>query len=154
MRALALACVVLTSAAWSTESRRQQVTEERSLTREEIEHRAAAYLPAIRACYVTKTAGARAATGMLTLRMRVLRNGAVTELAVEAPGVTGARLRALVDCITDEVEGWQFPIRHDDTLAVLPYHFHRVYAPGAGPQYSCWNPRGCFGRSDKPENRR
>lgn len=151
MRAFLAVMTLLTAAAWRVDNPRRErdAPEERGLTREQVEHYTGAHQPEIRACYEEQSRGIAAATGKLVLRATVLRNGSITELAVEAPGITGIRYQRLVQCIRDDVETWQLPVRRDDTQIVVPFLFQRVNAPGAGPQYSCWNPRGCPEKSLK-----
>jgi hypothetical protein len=159
MRPIALVSILLATGAWSIESSRpptREIDEGRGLTQVQIEHYSGAYLPAIRACYVEQTRGVLAASGRLELRATVLSNGNVIALTTDAPGVTGERLAKLTECIQTEVDTWHFPVRRDATMIVLPYYFQRLVIPGAGPQFSCWNPRGCHGSdkygrtSDKP----
>jgi len=33
--------------------------------------------------------------------------------------------------------------RKAQTIAVVPYFYQRTAAPNSGPQYSCWDPKGC-----------
>ena len=34
-------------------------------------------------------------------------------------------------------------MRKTFTTATIPYFFQRTAAPNAGPQLSCWDPKGC-----------
>jgi hypothetical protein len=146
MRAL-LATLVLalssTANAGESPARGRYSPAERTLTAKEIERYAAPYLPAIKACYLEHARGLRSATGELSLRLVVYRDGGVVELSVEAPGVTGKRLRGLERCVRTQVAGWHFPPRSELTTAILPYYFLKLDLPGTGPQPSCWSPRGC-----------
>jgi hypothetical protein len=123
-------------------------TDERWLTAAEIERYAAPYLPEIKQCYLAHARPARTATGNLALRLVVFRNGTVIESTVDAPGVTGKRLRELDHCVRAKVATWHFPMRKYSTTAILPYYFLKLDLPGTGPQPSCWNPRGCKTRPD------
>ncbi|HEY5949603.1 MAG TPA: hypothetical protein VIV40_29110 [Kofleriaceae bacterium] len=105
----------------------------------------------IKACYFEHGRTSRTATGELALKLVVHRGGHIHDVSVDAPGVTGKQLRKLEACIRLQVIGWQFPVRRDFTTAILPYYFLYLDVPGAGPQYSCWNPRGC---PAKPAKRR
>lgn len=133
---------LIAAAVFASATSHENRDEERGLTREQVAHYAGAYRPAILACYADN-AHSRRATGKLTLQATVLRGGAVIGLTIDAPGVTGIELALLTNCVRKEVDTWHFPVRRDDTMIVIPYYFQKTYAPKAGPQYSCWNPRGC-----------
>lgn len=147
MRTLALVLIslVMSVPAWAggTESSRRTDVDERGLTKEQIERYAATYFPDVRACYIAHGRSSRNSTGVLTLRIVVHRSGGIHEFAIDAPGVIGANLRELTRCVRKTVETWRFPVRRDFTTAVLPYYFLHLDLPWAGPQLSCWNPRGC-----------
>jgi len=143
MRALVAATLLLANAAWSIDSSRRAPPEEAGLTIAQVEHYVNAYQPGIRACYAAQAEGVAAATGKLQLEATVLRNGELIIVSVQAPGITGARLKALDTCIRAEVDTWRFPVNPVDTSIVIPYWFHKLEMPGAGPHFSCWNPRGC-----------
>ncbi len=142
MRAL-LAALLLTTAAWSTETPRhlRATIEQHSLSADQVQHYAGAYLRNVRDCYVATAQDVPAATGELTLQVMVMRSGDALVERVNAPGITGKRLGTLISCVAQEVNTWHFPIARNDTVAILPYVFHKTR--GAGPQLSCWNPRGC-----------
>jgi hypothetical protein len=113
------------------------------LTSAEIARVTAPSLPAIKQCYFDHGRPAKGSTGELFVYLVIEWNGAIGELTVAARGVTGKRLRDLTRCIEAEAASWEFPERRDDTTSILPYSFPRINAPGTGPQYSCWSPRGC-----------
>jgi hypothetical protein len=117
--------------------------DERGLTADQIQRYAQVYYPGIRACYAAHGRKARTATGELAIKLIVHRNGNVFDVAIDAPGVRGVYLRRLSDCLRLQVTGWHFPVRRDFTTAILPYYFMQLNLPGTGPQYSCWNPKGC-----------
>jgi hypothetical protein len=145
MRALLLVCLIASTASAGND---------RSLSAELVQHYASPYLPAIKACYL-KHGRMKGATGDLRITMVVNRAGAIHELAIQAPGVTGLHLRRLTACIRTEVDSWQFPPRPDFTTAVLPFYFLALDLSTAGPQYSCWNPQGCPARAhDRLQDRR
>ena len=123
----------------------------RSLTADQVQRYAESYYPMIRACYFEHGRAVRGSTGELALKLVVHRGGHIHDVTVDAPGVTGKQLRKLESCIRLQVIGWHFPVRKDFTTAILPYYFMYLDIPGAGPQYSCWNPRGC---PAKPAQRR
>jgi hypothetical protein len=158
MRAVIVMSLVLaTTPAWagnasrpSYRGRGTEKLDERTLSAAEIERYAAPYLPAVKQCYVEHGRSAPGSTGQLALELIVHRDGAVADIKVEAPGVTGRRLRKLSRCIQTLAETWQFPVRRDSTTAVLPYYFLHLAVPGSGPQQSCWNPKGCPRRQATP----
>jgi hypothetical protein len=123
--------------------------DERGLTAEQVERYAASYFPMIKACYLEHGRKAKRATGELALRLVVHRAGHIHDVEVDAPGVTGMHKRKLETCIRLQVVGWRFPVRRDFTTAILPYYFLYLDVPAAGPQYSCWNPRGCPAKSSR-----
>jgi hypothetical protein len=145
MRALLLVLMLAPWTAAAGEGERHVIddTDARTLTADQIEHYAASYYSAIRACYVEHGLPAKGASGELALRLVVHRNGYIHDVSVDAPGVKGKALRNLETCIRLQVMEWHFPVRRDFTTAILPYYFLYLDVPGAGPQYSCWNPRGC-----------
>ena len=117
--------------------------DQRTLSADQVERYASVYYSAIRSCYFEHGLAAKTATGELSVKLTVHRDGYVKDVAVEAPGVRGQHLRKLTRCIRPQVVTWHFPVRRDFTTAILPYYFLSLNLPGAGPQYSCWNPRGC-----------
>lgn len=141
MRALLMASMVLPITAWADNA--PDNVDERTLSAALIERYAADYYPVIKDCYFDYGRAAKTATGELKIEVVIHRDGHVKDVAVEAPGVRGPSLRKLTACIRTEVDDWHFPVRRDFTTAVLPFLFLSVSTPGAGPQYSCWNPRGC-----------
>ena len=110
-------------------------------------HYADAYRPAISACYTTFAQDSHG-TGKVTLAGTILPGGSVIGLTVDAPGVTGVARALLEQCVRKEVDSWHFPVRYDPTQFAIPYFFQRT-ATSHGPQYSCWNPRGCFTKKGK-----
>ncbi|HZJ65750.1 MAG TPA: hypothetical protein VFD36_19705 [Kofleriaceae bacterium] len=93
-------------------------------------------------CYVDALGAARRG-GRLDLMFVIARDGHVVSLDSAAPGVPVVAAHHLHKCLRTAVEALQFPARRNDTTAVVPYYFQRTDAPNAGPQLSCWNPRGC-----------
>jgi hypothetical protein len=148
MRALlTLATLLFASTAWADDpwrGRTRDDVEVRSLNANQLERYAAPYYPMIRACYLEHGRKSPGATGDMTLRLVIHRAGYIRDVDVVAPGVRPRHLRKLENCIRVQVVGWRFPVRRDYTFAVLPYRFQFVPPPpGAGPQYGCWDPRGC-----------
>jgi len=93
-------------------------------------------------CYIDALGAARRG-GRLDLMFVIARDGHVVSLDSAAPGVPVVAAHHLHKCLRTAVEALQFPARRNDTTAVVPYYFQRTDAPNAGPQLSCWNPRGC-----------
>lgn len=127
--------------------------DERGLTAEQIERYARVYYPGIRACYFEFGRASRAATGELAIKLVIHRAGHIHDVSLDAPGVRGMHLRKLEGCIRLQVVGWHFPVRRDFTTAVLPYYFMHLNPAGAGPQYSCWDKRGCLTKPGKRRGR-
>lgn len=96
----------------------------------------------IERCYVEALGDVRRA-GHLDLTFAIARQGNVLSLKAAAPGIPARALHKLEGCIRSTVETLQFPERRHDTTAVVPYFFQHTDAPNAGPQLSCWNPKGC-----------
>ncbi|HEY0479407.1 MAG TPA: hypothetical protein VGD37_17935 [Kofleriaceae bacterium] len=103
------------------------------------------YGAAIERCYLEHLGDARRA-GHLDLTFVIGRDGSVVSLAAAAPGLPARTARLVEACIRDAAAALQFPPRRNDTTAIVPYYFQRTEAAGAGPQLSCWNPKGCPGR--------
>lgn len=151
MRSLVLVpLLAMSMPAWAGETQPSRRDDDYGLTKEQIERYAAPYFPEIRACYAAHGRPARSATGELSLRIVVHRNGSIHEVAIEAPNVVGSNLRELTQCVRKTVETWRFPVRRYFTTAVLPYYFLHLALPSAGPQKSCWKAKGC---PDKPLRR-
>jgi hypothetical protein len=96
---------------------------------------------AIGQCFV-QTVG-EGVGGRLEVTLTIHRKGIIDHVDVRAPGV-GAKLVAKIDaCVRGALEGVTFPTRKVGTTAVIPYVWQKTAAVGAGPQESCWNPKGC-----------
>jgi hypothetical protein len=93
-------------------------------------------------CYVDAM-GASRRGGKLDVMFTIARNGSVLSVDTAAPGLSAVAAHHMHTCIRTAVEGLAFPARRNDTTAIVPYYFQRTDAPSAGPQLSCWNPRGC-----------
>jgi hypothetical protein len=105
--------------------------------------------PAIERCYLDAVGESRRGA-RVDLRFVIARAGDVLSLSAAAPALPARTLRKLESCIRGEVASARFPERRNDTTAVVPYIFQRTEAPNAGPQLSCWNPKGCHGAADAP----
>jgi hypothetical protein len=96
----------------------------------------------IERCYITAL-GASRHGGRLDLMFIIARDGHVVSLDSAASGLPTVAAHRLHKCLRTAVESLQFPARRNDTTAIVPYYFQRTDAPNAGPQLSCWNPKGC-----------
>ncbi len=113
-----------------------------TLTAKELQTYFAPYVPGVRACYIAYGRG-QAAEGALRLELIIRPSGDVFKFGFAAPGVESPWGDRLGSCLRKLVPRWHFPVRSRFTTAVLPFLFQRVFAPGAGPIESCWDPRGC-----------
>lgn len=93
-------------------------------------------------CYIDALGTTRRA-GRLDVMLTIARDGSVLSVDTAAPGMPVVAAHHMHGCIRTAVESLQFPVRRNDTTAIVPYYFQRTDAPDAGPQLSCWNPRGC-----------
>lgn len=98
----------------------------------------------IERCYLDAV-GASRRGGKLDVMFTIARNGSVLSVDTAAPSLSAVAAHRMHTCIRTAVEGLTFPSRRNDTTAIVPYYFQRTDAPNAGPQLSCWNPRGCQG---------
>jgi hypothetical protein len=98
--------------------------------------------PAIERCYLDAVGGVRR-TSQLDLMFVIARQGHVLSVDIGAPAASPLAVDAMVRCIRSAVDSLHFPERRNDTTAIVPYVFQRTEAPSAGPQLSCWNPKGC-----------
>jgi hypothetical protein len=96
----------------------------------------------IERCYL-EAMGASRHGGKLDVMFTIARNGSVLSVDTAAPGLPVMAAHRMHTCIRTAVEGLAFPARRNDTTAIVPYYFQRTDAPNAGPQLSCWSPRGC-----------
>ena len=115
---------------------------ERYLTTSDVSEVVAQRAAEIEQCYVDALGAARRG-GRLDLMFIIARDGHVVSLDSAAPGVPVVAAHQLHKCLRTAAGALQFPVRRNDTTAVVPYYFQRTEAPNAGPQLSCWNPRGC-----------
>lgn len=114
----------------------------RALSHAEIEAEVQPHAPAIARCYLGATGDVRGA-GQLELRLDIHRIGVVDAIAVHTPGLSSRQARQIERCVRRVVADVSFPPRRTSTTATVPFFYQRTAAPDAGPQPSCWNPRGC-----------
>jgi hypothetical protein len=112
------------------------------LTAGEITAQVAPHAPDIERCYLDRLGDARHG-GHLDLTLVIARDGSVLSLKAAASGLPVKTAHKVEACIREIVEPVQFPMRRNDTTAVVPYVFEKTDAPNAGPQLSCWSPKGC-----------
>ena len=129
---------------------RLDAPKERFLSAGDVSALVAPHEPAIERCYLDAVGAARPGS-RVELTFVIARAGDVLSLRAAASGLRAHTLRKLEGCVRSEVESVKFPERRNDTTAVVPYLFQRTDAPNAGPQLSCWNPKGCrVSRIDTP----
>lgn len=97
---------------------------------------------ALERCYLDE-AGTPSRASRLDLTLAIARDGHLLSVKAAAPGLAGKAARRVAGCVRSALDDVQFPARRHDTTAVVPYVFQRTTAPEAGPQLSCWDPKGC-----------
>ena len=117
---------------------------ERTLSLVEIDAQVKPVSAEIGKCYLDATGGTRG--GQLLIQLAIHRRGSLDSVSVSTPGLPAKTSRKIEACVRSLVEPLAFPTRRARTTAVLPYHFQRTETANAGPQLSCWSPRGCPGR--------
>lgn len=117
----------------------------RALTPADITSQLAPFSVQIEHCYLDRTAEIRGA-GQLEIVLSVTRHGSVESLDVKTPGLAAKLAKQIDGCIRETIETVAFPARKTFTTATIPYFFQRTAAPNAGPQLSCWDPKGCHAR--------
>jgi hypothetical protein len=103
---------------------------------------------AIAQCYVA-TVG-EGVGGRLDVTLTIHRKGIIDHVDVRAHGVAAKLVTKIDACVRTALEGVTFPSRKVGTTAVIPYVWQKTVAAGAGPQESCWNPKGCKTTNDAP----
>jgi hypothetical protein len=102
----------------------------------------APHAPRIERCYLDAV-GAVRRTAQLDVMFVIARQGKLLSVDIGAPTASPHAVHAMATCIRAAVDDLQFPERRNDTTAIIPYVFQRTEAPNAGPQLSCWDPKGC-----------
>ncbi len=133
---LALAAILLFTATAAADPKA------RALTAADVSTQLAPYADQIEHCYLDRTAEVRGA-GQLEIVLTVTRHGSVESLAVKTPGLPTRLAKQIDGCIRETVASVAFPARKTFTTATVPFFFQRTDAPNAGPQLSCWDPKGC-----------
>ena len=96
----------------------------------------------IERCYMERTPEVRGA-GHLDLILTLTRHGSIEKLDVKTPGLDAKVAKDIDGCVRTAVAKVAFPAARTFTIATVPYYFQRVAAPSSGPQYSCWDVKGC-----------
>jgi len=115
-----------------------------SLSQAEIDAQVKPVSAAINRCYIDATAGQRG--GEFRVELSIHRRGKLDGVSVSTPGLPAKIAQKVEACVRGVVAPLEFPARRTSTTAVVPFYFQRTEAPNAGPQLSCWNPRGCSGQ--------
>jgi len=100
------------------------------------------HAPQIERCYLDRVASARRG-GHLDLTFVIGRDGSIVSLHAAADRLPIRAAPQVEACVRRAVDTLRFPARRNDTTAVVPYYFLKTDAPDAGPQLSCWSPKGC-----------
>ena len=151
MRTSWLSIVILVASAGVAQAEhRSSATErapatDRALSQADIDAQVKPLSAEINKCYVDAAAAVQGG-GKLTVELAIHRRGQLDAVTVSTPGLPAKVARKIEACVRGLVEPLEFPARRTSTTAVLPFYFQRTAAPNAGPQPSCWNPRGCPGR--------
>lgn len=116
-----------------------------SLSAADVSAQLAPYAEQIERCYLDRTPEVRGA-GQLQLVLTVTRHGSLEAIAIKTPGLAAKLAKQIDGCIRETIGTVAFPARRTFTTATIPYFFQRTLAPNAGPQLSCWDPKGCHGR--------
>jgi hypothetical protein len=104
---------------------------------------------AIERCYIDRTTAIYGA-GHVELVLDISRYGVVEHVDVTTPGLPAKLAKDVGGCIRAAIAPVSFPAQPTTTTATVPYFFQRTAAPNAGPQLSCWNPRGCHAAKAGP----
>ena len=113
-----------------------------SLSQGDIDAQVKPVSAAISKCYVDAAASVRGG-GELRVELAIHRRGKLDAVTVATPGLPAKVALRIESCVRGVVAPLEFPMRRTSTTAVIPFYFQRTDAPNAGPQLSCWNPRGC-----------
>jgi hypothetical protein len=93
-------------------------------------------------CYLD-VAGDIKGAGHLELKLAIHRTGALDSVDIATPGLPAKLAKKVDSCVRALVTDMKFPARRTSTVAIVPFFYQHTAAPGSGPQYSCWNPKGC-----------
>jgi hypothetical protein len=116
---------------------------ERFLSPGDITAAVAPHATDVEQCYRERLDAGAHLAGRLDVTLSIARDGTLLDVRTAAAGASRATARKIEACVRTAVEGVQFPARRNDTTGVLPYVFQKTDASDAGPQLSCWSPKGC-----------
>jgi hypothetical protein len=114
----------------------------RTLEASEVTAQLKPYGEDINRCYLDAAADVKGA-GKLEITLSIHRSGKLDAIDVATPGLPKKLATRIATCVKTVVEGTSFPARRAPTTAIVPYFYQHTAAPNAGPQLSCWNPKGC-----------
>lgn len=92
-------------------------------------------------CYLG-TVGTLRGAGHLEIRLDIHRTGAIDAIDVATPGLPEKLWKRIDTCVRAAIGDLAFPARRASTVAIVPYFYQRT-AAAHGPQYSCWDAKGC-----------
>ena len=95
----------------------------------------------VAACYLDAV-GERRGAGQLEIKLSIHRTGLLDRIDVSTPNLPAPTAKKIETCVKAAVKDLAFPARRAETVAVVPYYWQRTAAKH-GPQYSCWDPKGC-----------
>jgi hypothetical protein len=144
---LALLAVLATSTLAHADAKRSSAAEPaqplaQALSIGDVKAEVKPFNDAIGACYIDGAADTRGA-GQLQLVFTISRHGGVEQLDVVTPGLSAKQAKKIEACIRPALAAVRFPARKTFTTATVPFFYQRTAAPNAGPQLSCWDPKGC-----------
>ncbi|HEU0031056.1 MAG TPA: hypothetical protein VFQ53_10525 [Kofleriaceae bacterium] len=155
MRKPALSCILFSLAALTTAATADsrpvplvkaatvdKVARPASLEPSEIRSQLAQWNTDIGRCYLD-AAGELKSTGKLEIMLTIHRTGMLDAIDISTPSLSAKQTHKVAACVKELLSTVQFPSRRNSTTAIVPYEWQRTAAPNAGPQYSCWNPKGC-----------
>jgi hypothetical protein len=147
MKALILGVLLVSSVAGAKNlSTGKQVKETekaklpRDLAAHEVRDRMKVVDADVSACYLNAV-GERPGAGRLEIKLAIHRTGLLDRIDVATPNLPEKLSLQIESCVKTAVKGLAFPERRNETVAVVPYFYQRIKNPG--PQYSCWDPKGC-----------
>jgi hypothetical protein len=117
----------------------------RTLEPDQVQERMTALSDDVRACYLG-TVGELRGAGRLDITLSIHRTGLIDRIEVRAPGLPSKLAKKVDECVRPLVAPLTFPAARTSTVVTVPYFYQRTAAANAGPQLSCWNPKGCPGR--------
>ena len=90
-----------------------------TLSARDVAHYFRPYVPAVRACYAANVIAE--GDGSISLDLAIAPDGSVERTRVTAPGVGRYALRRLDTCVREASTSWHFPVRRDETRALMPF---------------------------------